>query len=180
MASVHNYCWWHSRQDTQGMYNGTMRHVCRTIFVVKNQQVLHILNVCVCVYVALIIQHAEQMRCIILPVTCLALSYFSTLSHEWQNFQKKKKGALNVKYVFWFSLPLLPETFLIPWRICMILSIKYMSSFKVSVIFVRLSQNSNFIDTFDTVGTVYHLVICMQSNKIHKVILMSKFIQHSC
>ena len=32
----------------------------------------------------------------------------------------------------------------------------------------------------DIVGTVYHLVIYMQSNKIHKVILMSKFIQHLC
>ena len=29
--------------------------------------------------------------------------------------------------------------------------------------------------SLDTVGTVYHLVIYMQSNKIHKVILMSKF-----
>ena len=33
---------------------------------------------------------------------------------------------------------------------------------------------------FDTVGTVYHLVIYMQANRIHKVILMSKFIQHLC
>ena len=32
----------------------------------------------------------------------------------------------------------------------------------------------------DTVRTVYHPVIYMQSNKIHKVILMSKFIQHLC
>ena len=28
---------------------------------------------------------------------------------------------------------------------------------------------------FDTVGTVYHLVIYMQSNKIHNVVLRSKF-----
>ena len=32
----------------------------------------------------------------------------------------------------------------------------------------------------DIVGTVYHLVTYMQSNKIHKVTLMSKFIQHLC
>ena len=32
----------------------------------------------------------------------------------------------------------------------------------------------------DIVGRVYHLVINMQSNKLHKVILMSKFIQHLC
>ena len=32
----------------------------------------------------------------------------------------------------------------------------------------------------DIVRTVYHLVIYMQSNKIHNVVLMSKFIQHLC
>ena len=32
----------------------------------------------------------------------------------------------------------------------------------------------------DIVWTVYHLVIYMQSNKIHSVVLMSKFIQHLC
>ena len=30
----------------------------------------------------------------------------------------------------------------------------------------------------EIVGTVYNLVIYMQSNKIHNVVLMSKFIQH--
>ena len=30
------------------------------------------------------------------------------------------------------------------------------------------------------VWTVYHLVVYMQSNKIHNVVLMSKFIQHLC
>ena len=32
----------------------------------------------------------------------------------------------------------------------------------------------------DIVGTVYHLVIYMQSNKINSVILVSTFIQHLC
>ena len=32
----------------------------------------------------------------------------------------------------------------------------------------------------DIAGTVYHLVIYMQSNKIHRVFLMSEFIQHLC
>ena len=35
-------------------------------------------------------------------------------------------------------------------------------------------------NNLDIVRTVYHLVIYMQSNKIHKVILMSEFIQHLC
>ena len=32
----------------------------------------------------------------------------------------------------------------------------------------------------DIVWTVYHLIIYMQSNKIHNVILMSEFIHHLC
>ena len=49
------------------MYNVTMRSVWVTIVAVENQQVLHILSVCVCVYgcVALRIQHAKHTRCII-------------------------------------------------------------------------------------------------------------------
>ena len=35
-------------------------------------------------------------------------------------------------------------------------------------------------EKLDTAGTVYHLVIYMQSNKIHNVVLTSKFIQHLC
>ena len=32
----------------------------------------------------------------------------------------------------------------------------------------------------DIVGTVYHLVIYMQSDKIHKVFFMIEFIHHIC
>ena len=43
-----------------------------------------------CVYVALVIQHAKRMHCIILPsVVSLGLSYFSTLSNKRQDFRKK-------------------------------------------------------------------------------------------
>ena len=54
-----------------------------------------------------------SLRHIILPyirMACLALRYFSTLSHTWHHFQKKK--ILNVNCVFWFSLHVLFETFL--------------------------------------------------------------------
>ena len=44
-----------------------------------------------CVFVALVVQHAKRMRHIILlSVTCLALLYFSTLSHKRYDFRKKK------------------------------------------------------------------------------------------
>ena len=44
-----------------------------------------------CVSVALCIQQAMRMRRITLPSeTCLAVLYFSTLSHKWHDFRGKK------------------------------------------------------------------------------------------
>jgi len=41
-----------------------------------------------CVFVASFIQHAMHM-CHLSSVACLALQYFSTLLHNWQDFRKK-------------------------------------------------------------------------------------------
>jgi hypothetical protein len=65
-----------------------------------------------CLFVVCIIQQEKCMRRIILPsVACLAVSYFSTLSHKQHDFRGKK--LVNIKCVFWFYLKLLSENFLI-------------------------------------------------------------------
>ena len=58
-----------------------------TFAAVEKQQVLRILSVSV----ALVIQHAMCLSCIILlSVAFQAVPYFSTLSHKRDDFRKKK------------------------------------------------------------------------------------------
>ena len=65
-----------------------------------------------CASVVLGIQHLKRMRRVILSsVACPALPHFSTLSHKRHGFRGKKLP--NIKCVFWFSLQLLSETYLI-------------------------------------------------------------------
>ena len=50
----------------------------------------------------------------------------------------------------------------------------YNSAVDISSVFEKCNKK------LDIVETVYHLVIYMQSKKIDKMIVMSKFIQHLC
>jgi len=63
------------------------------------------------VFVALVVQHAKSMRCIMLSsVTCLTLPYFLVLSQKRHDFPKGKE-LFNIKSMFSFSLQLLSENF---------------------------------------------------------------------
>jgi hypothetical protein len=65
-----------------------------------------------CVSVAVVIQHAMRMcRIILLFMTCLAVLYFSTLSHKRHDLQQEKK-LLKLECVFGLSRKRLYENLL--------------------------------------------------------------------
>ena len=85
-----------------------------------------------CVFVALRIQHAKRMRRIVSwSAACLAVSYFSILSHKRHDFRKKNK-LLDIKCMFWFSAQRLAQNYVILWssergmiKMCVSLPVKY-------------------------------------------------------
>jgi hypothetical protein len=91
--------------------------------------------VCVCVCVALVIQHAIRMRNIV-TVPRPILQYFSALSHKQYDFFFKK--LLKIKCVFLCFPQLLFEIFFILKRNERdMIEHVYRSSFKIPVILVR-------------------------------------------
>jgi len=66
-----------------------------------------------CVFGALCVQHAIRMRHIAICGLSASTSFFH-MSHKRHDF--RKHILLIIKCVFWFSIQLLSETFLILWR----------------------------------------------------------------
>jgi hypothetical protein len=89
----------------------------------------------------------QCLRAILSSVVCPAVQYFSTLSHKRHDFRKKK--LLNINFVFWFSLQLLSETFLILRRNERdVIKNIYWLSCKVFVIPVQFTWSVNILDIF--------------------------------
>ena len=128
------------KQDMNRRYNVTTRRVLPTIAAVEKPWVLHKLIVCICslTYPACN-AHAPYCHLWSAPL----YNIFPHYVKKRKDFRKRK--LLNTKCVFWFSLQLLPETFLILSRIerdmikiCISIHVKYLlflSDFNESWIF---------------------------------------------
>ena len=101
------------------------------------------------------IQHAKHMHHSTLStVVCLGVPYLCAVSHIWHNLWKM---LLNTKFVFFFSLQLLPKTFLILRRIWQDAITVHRSSYKVPITLVRFYWNLNFLERVSKIPQVPYL-----------------------
>ena len=120
-------------------YNITLRRVRVTAVNVEEQKVVTYSE---CVSVTLVIQHAKSIRSNALSSEAsMALPYSPTLFHKRHDFLSKTK-LLKIRCVFWSSLQLLSETFIVH-RVTAINV--HRSSRAVPVIIVRRLWHPNFI-----------------------------------
>ena len=104
------------KQNRQWTYNITLKHIHKTTIAEEKQEVLNILSGCL-------------YTCLSYPPCKLHLFYAKLYCHLWpvwlnhifphylMNRTIFRKDLLYIKCVFWFSLQLLSETFLILRRI---------------------------------------------------------------
>ena len=98
-----------------------------------------------------------QARTVPQSVLCLCLQYFPTLSHKQHNFERKKKIT---KCVFWFSIQLLCEIFLILRRTGRdIIVHSCCRSCAALILLLRLKWNFSFLDKYPKNTTTSHFVV---------------------
>jgi hypothetical protein len=90
------------------------------------------------------------------PVTCPALTYFSTVSHKWHDIWQKSYWTQNV---FWFFLQILSK------RVLIIRTLQrdtttnaYKILMQVPLILVRFQTNVNSLDRFSKIPQISKLI----------------------
>jgi hypothetical protein len=133
-------------------YNVTLRRVRVTIVAVEKQSVLSIMSLFSCRDYPACNAHAPYCHLCPAPL-------YSIFPHYLTNGTIFGKQSPKTKCVFWFSLQLLSETFLILRRTerDMVKNV-YRSSCKVPVIVVRFWWNLNFLDRFSKKTRISNLM----------------------